>query len=186
MPSSTIDPMSSPGPAEVVREHEEPLPGNFDSTLALLKRVLVLRGMTKIEITPQSIKIRRRMLDERSPVLPDDVPNALTADDVLERVPDLDLWETPGTPAAMTIGAIGAILNRGLRVVGVIAPRGEFLGAFQGLPPGTPVSTCYGHDVLWAEGSDYENRLIFIGAKSFFFSDAEYGIVVDPFLPEAT
>lgn len=185
MPSSTIEPMSSPGPVEIVREHEEALPGDFDSTLALLKRMLVLRGLQRIEITPQSVRVRRRMLDDRSPVLPEDGLWRLTADDVLERVPDLDLWEIPGTPAAMTIGAMTRIAERGLRVIGVIAPPGEFLGAFQGLPAGTTISTCYGHPVLWATGTDYENRLIFIGGKSSFFSDAEYGIVVDPFLPEA-
>lgn len=182
MPSSTTEPtFLPPVGGEVVKTAEIGLPTSYDSVLLFLRYLLTLSKLQRIEINRETIRVERRVANELAPVIPDELPNTLTAEDVMERL-ELELQPAHPHPSLSFVAATQRLQELGLRTVGVLAPPGEFLGAFQGLPAGKPATTCYGWPVLVSSDPVMDNKLVVVGGQSSYFYDAQVGIVIDPFL----
>lgn len=177
MPLSTTEPTNSLDvPAVVERVHVQPLPQGRERILALVKSVLELPFVLKLEITPKKVEVVR-MVKEGEDVLPGaglyvDPLFMLSTCEIREVVPSANPFVTLDRAAAL-------IRDAGLVLAGIVAPKGPLFGAYLGRED--EPRTAFGYDVYYVEGPTFENRITLVGSPTAWMADAKILWVIDPF-----
>lgn len=180
MPSSTTVPTTPEDVPQLVEREAVLAPQTRDELLEMLKLATSLARVSRIEITPKRLVVKR-VVHEREEVFPD--KSALTAE--IEPgflLPRLVMTEIPARAHAFFTlqAAVDLITDNGLRVIGLWAPQGELVGAWLGLPNGSVPRHVFGHAVTYMEGDVWAQKIVVIGGPTQWLSDATHAMVIDP------
>lgn len=167
-----------------LRSEARSLPRSADELVALFRRVIELPRLQVIEVTGDKFTVSR-LVAEGEAVIPEehDVVE-VDADFVIRKVQEASgLVELPFEPQRhphmALLEATEMVVKQRLRPTFLIAPEGEWLSAFLGLPEGAIPESCFGMRVIYTENELFENKVLVLGGTTNLLTDVSYGVVID-------
>lgn len=167
-----------------LRSDTRPLPRSADELVALFKRVIELPGIQKIEIS-QTQFVVARMVGDGELVVPDPGEQVeVDAGFVLQRITEQDglvelAFDPTRHPYLSLLEATAMVNGQRLRPTHLIAPEGEWLAAFLGLPEDATPESCFGMKVLYTKSESFENKILVLGGPTNLLTDVSYGVAID-------
>jgi hypothetical protein len=169
-----------------LRSDTRTLPRSPEELVALFKRLIELPGIQKVEVTPQNITVQRLISDqeqvipevgegEAAEVDPIFLPTAISKNEALVELS----FDPERHPYHALLGATDMIHEKKLRPSFIVAPEGEWLGAYLGLPEGTVPESCFGMRVIYTRDDAFEDKLLVLGGLSNLLTDVSIGVAIN-------
>lgn len=169
-----------------LRSDVRTLPRSPEELVLLFKRLIELPGIQRVEVTPQNI-IVQRLISDNEQVIPDagegesteiDIGFLLTSISKNEALIELP-FEPDRHPYHALLSATAHIHDKKLRPCFLIAPEGEWLGAYLGLPEGAVPESCFGMRVVYTRDEAFEDKLLVLGGPSNLLTDVSIGVAIN-------
>lgn len=169
-----------------LRSDVRALPRSPEELVGLFKRLIELPGIQKVEVTPQNITVQRLISDQEA-VIPEagegeaaevDVSFLLTSITKTEMLVELP-FDPERHPYHALLGATAHIHEKKFRPSFLVAPEGEWLGAYLGLPEGTVPESCFGMRVIYTRDDAFEDKLLVLGGPTNLLTDVSIGVAIN-------
>lgn len=162
------------------RTHVEPLPRSQEELVLRFKEAISLPSVEEITVTTSELRVRRSVLPDQE-VFPKNAEQSDVYDpDLLLGVVELDdvPFNEKAHPLLVLHAAMQKVLDRNLKPLYIVAPKGPWLCAYIGLED-QRLTHVYGMQVIETESPSYQERLVVLGSSTAYFADARYGVSID-------
>jgi hypothetical protein len=167
-----------------LRTDQRVLPRTPEELVDLFKRTIDLPGLQKIEVTPTQFVVQRMVSDgeavipsgeESSAVDPTFLLTTLQKGNALHVLP----FAPDRHPHMSLLEATDYVTGLRLRPTFLIAPEGEWLGAFLGLDEKAVPSSCFGMKVIYTRDESFADKILVLGGPTTLLTDVACGVVID-------
>lgn len=164
-----------------VRTHNEPLPKGVERIISLFKRVMQLKNVLKVEVTPDEFVVTRQMEDDDEAVLPKTETKAeVDVEYLISKITLVELEFEPNShPYLSLTRATQKLTGDRHRICGILAPSGDMFADFFGLAEHSVPETFLGMSVSYHEEPKYPDKLLVLGGPTIYFHDATHGVILD-------